>query len=77
MTTYDVTIHADVAEFNKFFEHDNLVSVRVYDMSPYILQDGRRIFRCTLRHPELSVSMERKVFHSIEQLKRYINKYKA
>ena len=75
--TSRVIIHATIAEYNQFFDHDDLVSVRTGDLSPYILQDGRRIFLCTIRHPELTVEIpDRKVFSSIGQLKKFINKHR-
>ena len=77
MTSYDIIIHATEAEFKKFSESDKLVSVRQYEISPYILQDNRRIFVCTIRHHELEHTIPRyKVFDSINTFKNYIKKYK-
>ena len=74
--TSRVTIHATIAEYNEFLNHDELVSVRVGDMSPYILPDDRRIFWCIIRHPELDKQIpDYKVFDTIKQLKDYIKKY--
>lgn len=78
MTSYNIIVHASNKEFAEFFDHDHMISVRTYERSPYTLQDGRSIFKCTIRHTELDRPIpEGKVFESIQSLRKYIWKYKT
>ena len=75
---YYVTIHATIDEFMDFMDNDHQIKVNSYVISPYILQDGRRIFVCDITHQPIDPGIpEYKVFESINSLRQYINRFKT